>query len=356
MGDEVTIIKDDDYNELEGVFSKDSEIPGDEVTGIINPKGADDSKGDDNDDSDSDDDDSSSDSDSDSDSSDDSDADDDGAADDSAEEDSKKGDDDSKSDADDADDKGADKDDKDEDDSSGDKDAEEEKEDKEADLRTQLRDQQRRVALTEAKLDTYSRQRKADKDAAASDDEDEEASDVEPSTIEAAQLKLNEIAETRGEIVADMLELMKVNPKYEDVESVCSKNNLDDTIETLARAQVAKDGGDLVEIMMGLEVDIWSQRNPYSYMYGLIKDIHPRYVKDEDKDTGDDDKGDTSKDKKGKKTPKKAPLSAIDLARGGGDKNAGEWTAEKIDNLDEAELDKVPKDVYAKYMRGDLDK
>ena len=199
------------------------------------------------------------------------------------------------------------------------------------------------------------RQNKADKDAIDSDD-DKDAVIVDPSTIEAHQIKLNEIAEVRSGIVADMLELMKVNPKYEDVDDVCSKTNLDDTIETLARAHIAKEGGDLVETIMGMEVDIWSQRNPYSYMYGLIKEIHPRYVKAENNDAGDD-KGDTSKDgDKKKKTPKKAPLSALDLSRGGGGKDLGEWTAEKIDNLAESELNTVPNAVYRQYLRGDLDK
>ncbi len=347
MGDEV-IVKDD-YDELANVFNKDAEIPGDKVTGIIGePKGDDDDSTDDNNDDNSDSDDDKTDKDDKDDSNSDKNTDgkdDDGAA--------------ADNDAD--DDVGADKnaDDKDGEDDEEDSDdsSDEDDEDDEADLRAQLREQQRKVALTEAKLDTMARQNKADKDDAANEDDDAEPTVVEPSAIEAHQIKLNEIAETRGEIVADMLELMKVNQKFEDVEEVCSKNNLDDTIETLARAHIAKDGGDLVETMMGLEVDIWSQRNPYSYMYGLIKDVHPTYAKAKGDDKAGDDKGDTSKDKKDKKkTPKKAPLSALDLARGGGDKNAGEWTAEKIDNMDEADLGKVPKDVYNAYMRGDLDK
>jgi hypothetical protein len=224
----------------------------------------------------------------------------------------------------------------------------------EARLRAQLREQARKTALMEAKLDTLARQRKADHDAL---EDNEELKDVEPSTIEQHQAKLNEIAQTRGDIISDMLELMLVNPKYADVETVCTKSNLDETIETLAQNEVSKNGGDLVETMMGLEVDIWSQKNPYRYMYSLIKDVHPQFA---GKETGTEiktgDKQDTSGGKKTGKAPAKAPLSAADLSRGGGGKNLGEWTADKIDNLSEMELNKVPADVYEKYLRGDLDK
>lgn len=220
----------------------------------------------------------------------------------------------------------------------------------EARLRAQLREQARKTALMEAKLDTLARQRKADADAL---EENEDPTDVEPSTLEQHQAKLNEIAQTRGDVISDMLEFMLVNPKYEDVETVCTKSNLDETIEMLAQNEVQKNGGDLVETMMGLEVDIWSQKNPYRYMYGLIKDVHPQFQTTDDK-TGD--KQDTSTGGKKGKAPAKAPLSAADLSRGGGGKNAGEWTADKIDNLSEMELTKVPADVYDKYLRGDLDK
>ena len=218
-------------------------------------------------------------------------------------------------------------------------------------LRAQLRAQAKKTALIEAKLDTLARQQKANAEA---EEANEDAKQVEPSSLEAHQAKLNDIAQNRGDVIADMLELMLINPKYEDVESVCSKTNLDETIETLARAQVSKEGGDLVETMMAMEVDIWSQRNPYSYMYGLIKDVHPRYKVAESTKTGD--KQDTSDGGKQTKAPAKAPLSAADLSRGGGGKNLGEWTADKIDNLAEEELNSVPADVYDKYLRGDLDK
>lgn len=350
MADQDVIFKDDGYDELEGVFNKDSEIPGDELTGIIGDQSND---TDDTDDSDT----NGSAASIDNDGSSNSDA---SASDDSGKDDLGKGDNDAgigDDDASGAANDGADSG-KDEDTADGEGKGDNEvegsaDEGSEVELRAQLREQQRKVALTEAKLDTFARQIKADKDADAAD---KDSTDVPPSDLEAHQIKLNEIAETRGEIVADMLELMKINPKYEDVESVCSKNNLDDTIETLARSQVAKEGGDLVETIMGLEVDIWSQRNPYSYMYGLIKDIHPSYKKTDD-DTGDDNKGDASKDGKSKKkTPTKAPLSALDLSRGGGGKDLGEWTAEKIDNLSETDLNKVPAAVYSAYLRGDLDK
>ncbi len=352
MGGEGEVIKiaDDGYDELDGIFGGKAEIPGDEVTGEVD---TDDVGGDGDDSSNTDNNSSNSD-----DSTNVSDSGTEGAADEGGKKDSGGNTNTEETGTADTAEK-----DKDTDNLSGSTegsggdnagDGEDKLPDNETELRAMLREQQRTLALTEAKLDTFARQQKADKDA---EESDEAADTVDLSVIETHQGKLNEIAETRGEIVLDMLELMKVNPTYADVETVCSKNNLDDTLEVLAKTQVAKDGGDLVETMMGLEVDIWSQRNPYSYMYGLIKKVLPQYTKAKGKeDTGDGkDEQDTSKDKK-KKAPAKAPLSAVDLSRGGGDKNIGEWTAEKIDNLSESSLTKVPKDVYDAYMRGDLDK
>jgi len=346
MGDTGMVIKDDGYNELDGIFTKDAApIPGDELTGEISgdvDTGVkdDDDAGIDGGVADN--------------SITDVDSSDNGVSDGASKEDLESGDvdtgEDDKRTAADTDDDGYAGKDEGEADQDGALDTS--KEDSETDLRATLREQQRRVALTEAKLDTFSRQQVADKKA---DENETDIEPVEPSVLEGHQIQLNTLAETRGEIIGDMLELMKINPKFEDVESVCSKTNLEDTIETLARAQVAKEGGDLVETMMGMEVDVWSQRNPYSYMYGLIKDIHPRYkVAETDDKTGD--KQDTSDGGKGKKAPAKAPLSALDLAKGGGGKDAGQWTAEKIDSLSETELNTVPKEVYAQYLRGDLDK
>jgi len=329
MSDKGLIFKDDGYNELEAAFSEEEvPIPGDELTGEVDTEDStegevDDSTGDTTESTDADD----------------TTADADTTGTEETEEDTAK-DEDAEADA-----------------AKGDEDATEgddsTTEDNEVDLRAELREQQKKVALTEAKLDTFTRQQKADKDA---EETEEDAAVVEPSVLETHQAKLNHLAETRGEFISDMLEFMKMNPKYEDVESVCSKNNLDDVIDVLARSQVAKDGGDLVETVMGLEVDIWSQRNPYRYMYELIKDVHPSYKDVKGKDAGEETQ-DTSKGKKSKKAPaKKAPLSAMDLARGGGEKNMGEWTAEKIDNLPESELNKVPKDVYEAFLKGELDK
>ncbi len=334
MSGESIVIKDDGYDELDGIFGSKADIPGDEITGEV--------------------------------------------IDDDTADKSDSVDDDKSADADDKDDKASDgtaseddKDDIDNDDSAisdkskddtvddtvedADKDdgkdatTEDDLPDSEVELRAELRAQRKQAALIEAKLDTMARQRKADAEAAENDDD---AKPVMLSTVELYQEKLNTIADVRGEVILDMLELMKINPKYADVETVCSKDNLDDTLELLARSQIAKDGGDLVETTMGLEVDIWSQRNPYSYMYGVIKEVHPKYQDD----NAGDNKQDTSKDKKTNKAPAKAPLSAVDLTRGGGNKNIGKWTAEKIDNLPESALDSVPKDVYNAYMRGELDK
>lgn len=338
MGEETVVLKDDGYDELDAMFNTKTEIPGDELTGEINPtdaKGESDDAVNTNDDTPL--------------ADDVVDTDDTKVSDDDAAKDVDKDDGDVKAaDVTDVDDKAAENKDKEPDVTDTEVEA---STDSEAEVRAQLRQQQRQIALTEAKLDTFARQKTADKNA---DESDDDAVIVEPSALEVQQAKLNDLAATRGDVIADMLELMVINPNYEDVEQVCSSNNLADTIEILAKSQVAKEGGDLVEVTMAMEVDIWSQRNPYRYMYDLIKDIHPQYNTAESKDVSKE--GDTDDDGIKKKTPKKAPLSAIDLSRGGGGKDMGEWTAEKIDDLPENELNKVPADVYKLYLSGDLDK
>lgn len=340
MGESTVVIKDDGYDELAGIFGgTEIPIPGDEVTGELTVEGdADDGTAGDVNDTDK----SGDGTDGDLDSGD------DGASDDTDKTDLGEGDAGSATDGD--GDAGSKKDESSDDTYTAG--AVADKEASEAQLRAQLREQQRKTALVEAKLETLAKQKAADD---LADENETDIKPVEPSVLEQHQATLNTIAETRGELMMDMLELMKINPKFEDVETVCSKNNLNDVIETLAQAHVSKEGGDLVETMMAIEVDIWSNRNPYSFMYGLIKDVHPQYAKPAVDDKAGDAQDTTPKDKK-PKAPAKAPLSAVDLSRGGGNKNTGEWTAEKIDNLPETELINVPKDVYAAYMRGDLDK
>jgi hypothetical protein len=153
--------------------------------------------------------------------------------------------------------------------------------------------------------------------------------------------------DARQSTLNDMLELMELNPKFEDVKEVCSQVHFDDTIEMLANAYVAENGGDVDDTVEALTGSVWSKTNPFKEMYGLIKKYHPNYTAE------GAEKNDTGAKPPGKKKNKVAP-SLSDMPAGAG-KNSTGWTSERIDKLSEDKLDNVPADVYEKYMRGELD-
>ena len=142
----------------------------------------------------------------------------------------------------------------------------------------------------------------------------------------------------------NLIAVMEVNPKYEDVKEVCSAANFGDLVDALANAVQAKQGGNIDDIVKEIESDIWKLPNPYAFIYEQVKAHHPKYVK-----SNTDEKG--GKDKK-KDIPKVPP--SINDTLGGGDKGMTGWTAARIDALDEKELDNVPKDIYAKYLHNEL--
>ena len=148
----------------------------------------------------------------------------------------------------------------------------------------------------------------------------------------------------------NLIAVMEVNPKYEDVKEVCSAANFGDLVDALANAVQAKQGGNIDDIVKEIESDIWKLPNPYAFIYEQVKAHHPKYVKSNTDDKGKNgEKG--GKDKK-KDIPKVPP--SINDTLGGGDKGMTGWTAARIDALEEKELDNVPKDIYAKYLRNEL--
>jgi hypothetical protein len=161
---------------------------------------------------------------------------------------------------------------------------------------------------------------------------------------------------------------MEVNPKYEDVTKVCTKGRFEDLFEVAANVRVEESQGQLDFKVAYLQVknEIWSMRNPYLYMYGLIKEYHPDFTT---KELSDAEKAEETKKLKEaeeelkKKSAKEvvkgkeikaAPGSIANF--GGGAPDQGGWTAERIDAMPETELHKVPREIYNAYLRGELDK
>lgn len=162
----------------------------------------------------------------------------------------------------------------------------------------------------------------------------------------------------RQEYLDDLLEVMRVNPKYEDVDEVVSQEHFDDLVEAMAKAYVTTEGGTVEEAEKLIVAEIQGMRNPYKYMYDIIKKYHPAYRVAPNSGNGED-KGASDKDEANKKAGKRTDLSVEKVAGSiqeinGGSSGTGGWTAAKIDDLDELELDKVPPDIYEKYLRNEL--
>lgn len=178
-----------------------------------------------------------------------------------------------------------------------------------------------------------------------------------PTAVEKLEADLKELGQTNAAQYEMLLDMMSDTQKYADVNEVCSDAHFADIVHAVA-TQISEDQGiDYNEAALKTEIHIWSQPNPYKYMYGLIKEHHPDYTSEK----GTPGEGDTGKDEgKGKpdagdkgKIPPKTPKS-IASVEGSHDTSSG-WTSKRIDDMDEDELDKVPPDIYDKYMAGELD-
>ena len=191
-------------------------------------------------------------------------------------------------------------------------------------LRTLLRDGKRsvdalteRVTLSEAALEK----------AGLVTEEEKNAAVEQQATFDARQKDLEVL-----------LEMTRLNPKFEDVDAVVSQGNFDATIDLMAAEYAAKNGTSVNEAVAAVEGWVWTLTNPYRFMYDKIKEIHPSFKGEE----------------KGKVAPAKAPGSIQDVHGGTGSGDLTGWTAAKIDGLAEDKLPSVPKDVYAKYLRNEL--
>jgi len=164
--------------------------------------------------------------------------------------------------------------------------------------------------------------------------------DVPLSEIEQLQLDIAALGEVRSSEISLLLETMELNPKYEDVKVVCSRSNFDDILDLAAVDVAAKSGISETEALLVLEKEVWSQANPYKYMYDLIKGYHPKY------------QAVAADPVAPRRIVAEAPVSVSGL---GGDAGiTGGWTSSKIDAMAETDLGKVPPDIYEKYLQGTL--
>jgi hypothetical protein len=184
---------------------------------------------------------------------------------------------------------------------------------------------------------------------------DKDLADANLKAFQERQTKLTEI-----------VAVMEVNPIYQDVRTVCTQANLDDIVDAFARYYIKENGGNLQDVAVKMEQEIWQEPNPYKKIYELVKTYHPKYKVVEKKV---DEKTEAEKAKEAEEAAKKIATdadkgkekkvvevtpSAATIGAGGSGAGSSGWTAAKIDALPEDELHTVPKDIYEKYLLGQI--
>jgi hypothetical protein len=204
-------------------------------------------------------------------------------------------------------------------------------------LRIILREQNRRIREMQQQLEK-SNKSLTEKGLIEEPDEDEVVEAQKADTIRAIQLET-------------ILETMRINPKFEDVDEVVTQSRFDDMVEGFAFAQSQKNGGTAEDYIDAVAAKIWSMPNPYRFMYEKIKQYHPDFKKPEVKDEPPTP-APSQTPAKSEPKPKTAPPSVSNLPSSVSE--SGGWTAARIDGMAEEELSKVPRDIYQKYLSGEL--
>ena len=202
-------------------------------------------------------------------------------------------------------------------------------------LRIILREQNRRLREMQQQLEK-SNKSLTEKGLIEEPDEEEVAEAQKADTIRAIQLET-------------LLETMRINPKFEDVDEVVTQSRFDDMVEGFAFAQSQKNGGTAEDYIDAVAAKIWSMPNPYRFMYEKIKQYHPDFKKPEVKE---ETPAPSQTPAKSEPKPKTAPPSVSNLPSSVSE--SGGWTAARIDGMAEEELSKVPRDIYQKYLSGEL--
>lgn len=204
-------------------------------------------------------------------------------------------------------------------------------------LRIILREQNRRIRELQAQMEK-STSTLTEKGLLEEKDEDEAAAEQTANSLRAIQLET-------------IFETMRINPKFEDVDTVVSQSRFDDMIEGYAFAQAQKAGGTTEDYIDAVAEKIWAMPNPYRFMYEKIKQYHPDF-KTHPPVAEPDPKTSTPPTPKAELKPKTAPATISNLPASNAE--TGGWTSARIDGMSEEDLGKVPKDIYQKYLSGDL--
>lgn len=157
------------------------------------------------------------------------------------------------------------------------------------------------------------------------------------------------LLDERDRNLDQLFEVMKVSPKYPDLEEVLTTANTErvikDATETMLKTNPEYSYADAeLAVRETIEFDI---ANPYSFFYDRIKALDA---------AGEKKTPEAKKEEIGEKKPKAitTPTSIAGMTTPG--KSTGGWTDSKINELNELELDKVPDDVMEAFEAGKLPK
>lgn len=205
-------------------------------------------------------------------------------------------------------------------------------------LRALLREQNRRLRELQGKVEKSNEELK------------EKGYIEEPTEEESAEVE--KLSSTRAALLETVLETMRINPKFEDVDSVVTQHRFDDMIEGYAYAVAKQQGGSAEDYIDAVAAKVWAMPNPYRYMYENIKKYHPDFASREEEAKPDAPAAAPASEPR-KPKPHTAPATISNLPASSETAASG-WTSARIDSMPEEELGKVPKDVYARYLSGDL--
>lgn len=212
------------------------------------------------------------------------------------------------------------------------------KDDEVRELRQMLRDQTRE--LTSVKSDLSTTKETLRKAIPEAEDADE---------VAAQQSDAKAQAEVRVQQLDTLLETMRINPKYEDIDEIVSQAHFDDVCEAMAKEYVAQNGGQYNQVIADVEKFVWSLPNPYRFMYDKIKDEHPDFVK---KPATPPAEAEVSSPARSVDTPPDIASTVVNIP--GGESVQSGWTAARIDALPEDNILDVPSEVYNLYLQGKL--
>lgn len=175
-----------------------------------------------------------------------------------------------------------------------------------------------------------------------------EEADVLPAKEETKEDNTAQLMATiRDQQLDTILETMRLNPDYKDVDTVVSQANFDKFVDKTTNQYIQEEGGNFREIRPQIEAWIWAQPNPYKLVYDATtaKEPEPEQKKDPEPEQ-----------KKEVKPAETAP--SLQAIPGGTPTEAGGWTSAKIDAMisdgNEEALDKVPSNIRELYLQNKL--